>query len=257
MHLPPRWLRRRWQFLAIYWIVQGLVAYFFSLVLVWIFLSDHLDTVFGWLAPFGVTAVILALQALFLMPIRRPAIAARGGWPIILSLAIGGLLIALLAVAFTLGLGHVLAAYELVGDDHAGAIVLGVLAASWLVSTVLLIAFCRRGRREQILQRVAAGVFLGTIIEAAAIIPMDALLRRREDCICGTGTFIGLAICGSVGVFVFGPAVFLPLVLRHRKRWYGGRCGACGYDMTGLHGAEKCPECGAGWRRKGTEGLRD
>ncbi|MHC5002232.1 MAG: hypothetical protein ACYTJ0_03840 [Planctomycetota bacterium] len=247
MKLSSQWLRRRWQFVVLYWLVQTIAAYFFSVVLVWVFLSDALDGTLGWLAPFGLTVVIVGLQLVFLLPIRRPAVTTRG-WPILLSLAVGGLLVGVLACAFVLAAGHVLATYGLVDLDHAALVLAGVLAGTWLVSTPLLVAFCRRGRREQVLQRVAAGIFVGTIVEAAAIIPLDALIRRREDCICATGTFVGLAICGSVGLFVFGPAVLLPLLLRHRKRWYGRRCAVCGYDMTGNRGASQCPECGSGWR---------
>jgi hypothetical protein len=247
MKLSPRWLRRRWHFVALYWLVQAITAYFFALVLVWMFLSDDMSTELAWFAPFATTLVILALQAVFLVPIRRPAVSTHG-WPILLSLAIGGLLLALMVIAMVMAVGHVVMIYGGFEPDRPFLILLGVLAAAWLVSTPLLVAFCRRGRREQVLQRLAAGIFIGTIVEAAAIIPLDALVRRREECVCATGTFLGLAICGSIGVFVFGPAIFLPLVLRHRKRWYGRRCTVCGYDMTGNQTAEQCPECGAGWR---------
>jgi rubrerythrin len=52
----------------------------------------------------------------------------------------------------------------------------------------------------------------------------------------------------SVGIVALGPAVLLPILSRRRKRWYAGRCDACGYDMTGTPSADRCPECGAGWR---------
>ncbi|MHC5113331.1 MAG: hypothetical protein ACYTGP_02740 [Planctomycetota bacterium] len=246
MLLPAPWLRRRWQFLAIYWLAQTVIAYFFSLVLAWAFLSDVIDGWPFWLSPFGLTLAILLLQSLFLVPIRKPAVGA--GTPIMVSLGVGGLLIGVLAVALVLAVGHLLQVYDVIDVGRPTVIVLGVLLGTWAVSTPLLIRFCRRGKREAILQRVATGIFLGSIVEAAAMIPLDALIRRREECVCGTGTFLGLALCGSVGIFVFGPAIFLPLVLRHRKRWYGRRCDACGYDMTGQSGAERCPECGAGWR---------
>ena len=96
--------------------------------------------------------------------------------------------------------------------------------------------------------RVAAGIFLGTIIEAAAIIPLDALVRRREECVCQSGTYFGLVLCIAVGMVSFGPAIFLPLITQHRKRWYGKYCDVCNYDMRGNMGAERCPECGSGWK---------
>jgi len=252
MLLPPLWLRRRWQFLAVYGIVQAVAAYLFALAIMTPWESG--ETLLIWLMPFLLTAAVLLLQWLFLLPIRRPAVSSTGV-PILVSMAVGGLLIALLITAFVLAVGHILDAYgildafDVFGVGDPGLLLLGVLAGCWVISTPLLIAFSRRARRETTLQRVASGIFLGTIIEAAALIPLDALLRRREDCICHNGTFFGLVICGSVGILVFGPAVFLPLVARHRKRWYGRRCPVCGYDMRGHLTADRCPECGAGWRR--------
>jgi MFS family permease len=247
VQIPPRILRRRWQFIALFWLVQALSAYFLSLILAVVFLGDSLGDWFGWFSPFGFTVVVLLLQAMFLAPIRKPAVSTRG-LPILLSLTMGGAMIAILAMAMAFAVGHFGEVYGWWDFSGSPTVLIGVFLGIWLAATPVLYAFCRRGRREQILQRVSSFIFLGTIVEAAAIIPLDALVRRKEECYCGTGTFLALAMCGSVGFFVFGPAVFLPLVMRHRKRWYGRRCDACGYDMTGLAGAKACPECGAGWK---------
>ena len=250
MLLPTRWLRRKWQFMTVYWIVQAVVAYFFALTIMSPWEAD--GNVLMWLAPLILTGTILTLQWAFLSPIRRPAVKAKG-LPIMVSLAVGGLFIALLVAALVLAISHVLQVHDLLDLEDPIFALICVLAAAWVVSTLLLIAFCRRGRREAILQRVASGIFLGTIVEAAAIMPLDMLIRRREECICRTGTFFALAICGSIGILVFGPAIFLPFVLRYRKRWYGRRCDACGYDMRGNMKADRCPECGAGWRTEAVE----
>src|SRR5262249_35833512 len=130
------------------------------------------------------------------------------------------------------------------GDVLFGA----ALLLAWGIATPLLIAFCRRGPRESLLARVAAMIFTGTIVEAAAIIPLDVMVRRRTDCYCFAGTLWALILCGSLGVFARGRAIFLPLLARRRKRWYDGRCEVCGYDMRGTMTAERCPECGTGWR---------
>ena len=245
MLLAPRWLRRRWQFLAVYWIVQTIAAYLFALTAMTPWETNA--SLFIWAMPFLLTIAIVALQWLFLLPIRRPAV-SKTGVPILISLAVGGLLIALLLTALALAVGHLLVAYDILGIDDPLPVLLAILAGCWIISTPLLIAFGRHERRETTLQRLASAIFLGTLVEAAALIPLDALIRRREDCICHNGTFFGLIICGSVGILAFGPAVFLPIVARHRKRWYARRCSVCGYDMRGHLSADRCPECGAGWR---------
>jgi hypothetical protein len=138
---------------------------------------------------------------------------------------------------------------------------LGVLSmwciACWTIATPLLIAFCRRrldrgSAWEQVVRTIAARLFLGTIIEVAAVMPLDVLVRKKQSCYCWAGTFFALTICGSIGILLLGPLVLLPALARRRKRWYGGHCDCCGYDLTGLlpraATLDRCPECGAGWK---------
>ncbi len=236
--------------MAIYWLIQALIAYVASLIFVALAIDDY--THFGWLAPLLLTLGIISLQWIFLLPIRKPTPDLKPV-PLFLSMAVGGLYVGILIAAFVLALTFTLSEYSLFGIDIEEMpillILLSIIGTAWLVSTPLLIVFCRKNRDPGIIQRVASGLFLGTILEAGAIIPLDILVRRREDCICGTGTFYALVACGTVGFAVFGPAIFLPLTLPHRKRWYGRLCDVCGYNMRGNTGAERCPECGAGWRK--------
>lgn len=218
----------------------------------------------SWLAALGPVpsaAVLTGLNALFLMPVRKPRLAAAGP-AVWVSLAIAGLLVSALVVGLAAvvitGIVWLIGWYE--GDTALwvfvamGAGLLGV----WAVATPVLYAFVRKQSRESALRRVAAGLFVGTIIESAAIIPIDVLMRRQESCYCSLPSYLTLMLCGAVGVFALGPAVFLPLLARRRKRWLLGRCERCGYDMTAHAHAERCPECGLGWRaakRSSTSGL--
>lgn len=247
MQRAPWWMRHRWRLISLFWLFQAVAIYFVSLPLTWMSFDD--TSTLRTMAPLLFVVVFFGLQLLFLLPVRRPGVGA-GGIPVLISLAVGGLLVAALALAAVLAIAQVVDLYIDTDFDCCAWLLLGVTAGAWVISTPLLIAFCRRGRRERLLQRVSAGLFLGTLIEAAAIIPLDVLVRQREDCICATGTYMALAICGSVGLFVLGPAIFLPLVARRRRRWYAHHCEVCGYDMSGKLDADRCPECGAGWRRE-------
>ncbi len=127
---------------------------------------------------------------------------------------------------------------------------LGVFFLGWIVATPLLLAFLRRGDHESALARIASRLFMGSLIEAGAVIPLDVMVRRKTDCYCEEGTLWSLTICWGVGTLVLGPAIWLIPLAKRRKRWYAGRCEACGYDMSGCRDAERCPECGAGWRAR-------
>ncbi len=244
------WLRRRWVAAGVYLGVVALGGYLLGMPFMW-----HLEGGVGLRETFGApslafAAVYVGLHVVFLWPIRRPG-AAAGGRSLFVSLCVAGLLVGLLAAGLVLAVGHaviVTADLEVPGNERMVWGSVGAMLAGWVVSTPLLVAFTRRGRAEDVLRRVSSRLFVGTIVEAAAIIPLDVLVRRREDCVCSTGTYLGLTLCGAVGLFVLGPAVLLPLLAKRRRRWYAGRCEVCGYDMTRTAGLDRCPECGSGWR---------
>ncbi|MCE7973566.1 MAG: hypothetical protein DYG92_04460 [Leptolyngbya sp. PLA1] len=204
----------------------------------------------------GCTLGMALLQTVFLWPVRKPTRKDASGLSVFLSLAAAGVMIGALLLAAGLAAGQFLWNYaeDLRAFESIGrVVVIGTAVAGWLVGTWVLVAFCHRGTRESMVGRLAAKLLLGTIVETAAIIPLDVLVRRKESCYCLAGTYWALLICGAVGLVVLGPAILLPVLIRRRKRWYGNRCDACGFDLTGLVNPERCPECGAGWRPAGGE----
>jgi hypothetical protein len=195
----------------------------------------------------------MAVQTVILWPVRRPQAVWRGqGRSMWVTLGVCGLLVGAVwtaAVLAVLDIPWLAGGYDWSDDDpDMWRWMLGSGVIGWLVATPLLVRFARGGRREDRLQKIASRLFLGTVIEVVAIVPLDVMVRRKTDCYCGRGTFWAFLLCGTAGFAALGPAVLLPLIARRRKRWYAGHCEGCGYDMTGLMQAERCPECGAGWR---------
>lgn len=202
----------------------------------------------------GIAAVTLA-QALFVWPVRRPGAVRARGKGVRASLCVAGVAIGALVFAVVAGLYGLADEYDHWGvqaiDDlplPQWGVIAVIVGAGWLVATPLLIAFVKGGRKETVLARLSRRLLLGTMVEVALLIPLDVMVRRKTSCYCWAGTYWALTVCGAVGVFALGPAVFLPLVSRRRKAWYAGHCGVCGYDMSGRMDAPKCPECGTGWR---------
>ena len=249
-------MRRKWTWVVLFWIVQAAVPYIFLPPVY----AGEWPTGSRWgealtdgsyIAGVGGALALLTLgQALFLLPVRQPGLARRG-MPLWLSLGLGGFVIAGMAAGIVLAL---LDAAWMIWRDQAGETfehgwwVLGVLLVGWAIATPLLVRFCLRKPVETVLSRIAARLFLGTLVEVMAVIPLNVMMRKRDSCYCGHGTLWTLIFCAGVGWFALGPALFLPLLARRRKRWYLGYCGACGYDMSGCISAARCPECGAGWR---------
>lgn len=246
----------KWTLVTIYWIAQAVIIYFGWIA--WLAISPDIDPEPGYwrdleyaLPMASIVGAMMLLQLLFLVPVRRPVAAATRGISVWTSLGVAGLMGGLLAGCVVLVIYDIV--WLILDEDRLDEkfwayLPPGVALLSWIVATPLLIAFCKTRPRERLLGRVAARLFAGTLIEVAAIIPIDVMVRRKTECYCGQGTFWALSICGGVGMFALGPAIFLPLISRRRKRWYANRCEICGYDMTGLADADRCPECGAGWR---------
>lgn len=200
-----------------------------------------------WIGGWGVG--IIAAQAALLIPMRRPRVAREGSSLLVSAVSAGFACALLLAAGVYAALGAADLWELLIGYEPTGWALILLPLPAWVVMTPLLFAFARRrSPRESRLGRVSAALFVGSVVEILAIIPVDIMVRRRTDCYCAESTFLSLVYCGTVGMYALGPAILLPLLARRRKRWYGGHCGACGYDMSATMGAERCPECGAGWR---------
>lgn len=258
----------KWCVLGLLWFVQAAIAY--VVWIVWIMQGESVDpaTPFGTFVPREYIQVatdldflfyfifwaslFTILQGLFLFPVRKPCAIAKRGTSVWVSLSIAGLLMVAMALALVFAFESALRL--MFGDnglsdwDPHPAAWISMLVVSWVFFTALLIRFCRATPRETMLSRLASRLFLGTIVEVAAIIPLDIMIRRKTDCYCFGGSYFALSICGTIGLFIAGPAVILVLLCKRRKRWYRGRCDACGYDMSGCVDAERCPECGTGWR---------
>jgi hypothetical protein len=237
-------------------IIEGLVIY--SAGFVWLaasggdFQSDFFDVLVTPEAHLVVgvwTACIILAQFALLLPVRRPFSTSEAGTSLKLSLLTAALAIALLTCAGIWALIELMRLWENFLDlPGAGWMLLGMIGLAWALTTPLLYAFCRKARRDTLIARLSTRLFLGTMIETLAIIPLDVMVRKRTDCYCGSGSFLALTTTGTVGLFAMGPAIFAPFIARRRKRWWQSRCEACNYNMSGNLDADRCPECGAGWR---------
>lgn len=172
----------------------------------------------------------------------------KDGIPVIASIRIAGLVCGILIAGAVLWL---LTLVDLFGKDDVNLVenpfVWALSCAplvGWIVATPILIRFAKRHPGDGVLDKIAKILMGGTIIELAAIIPFDIMVRRKNDCYCLSSSFFSLIAAGSAGFIIFGPLVLL-IVGRRKVRWMKGRCKQCEYDMTGFPLAWRCPECGS------------
>jgi hypothetical protein len=269
----------KWRLIGRYWVAQAVGIFLLASIIVW-----QIDVVNGpagrpfgawdfknvaaayqslsfWGVLLGCIGGLMVLQCVVVWPVRRPRLRGEHGVSLWLSVGVAAVvgtilasvpLIAATCVPDLLGIG--------LDSDQELAIRNAILAwtgLSYVLGIVLLHHFCVRRSKsgvphESLLGRVAATLFAGTLVEVAAIMPLDVMARRKTDCYCASQTLWGLMLLIAAGLLTLGPAILLPLLGRRRKRWYAGVCDCCGYDMTALLAVERaidrCPECGSGWK---------
>lgn len=172
----------------------------------------------------------------------------KDGIPIMASIRIAGMVCGLLiagAVLYIFTLLYLFADLELTTSSSPGVLLLlCVPLVGWIVATPILVRYAKRFPGDSALDKIAKFLLGGTIIELAAIIPFDQLVRRKSDCYCATASFFSLIAAGSAGFIIFGPLVLL-IIGRRKARWMKGRCKQCEYELGGFPLAWRCPECGA------------
>lgn len=259
----------KWSFLLLWWLIQGIFIWIGTSIFSWQTVSvdgpsdfplglRQFDTLLQQpfrqdvvLSTLILSASIALLQFVIMLPVRKPEM-REGGRSLILTLALAAGMIAALLVAagFAItSLGEILLKERMHYSLARWSTITGA-AIAWAASGYAIWVWVRHAKRptHDTISTLAERLFKGTVIEIVAILPIDYMVRRKTDCYCGEGTFWSLIVAGVVGTIALGPMVWLPLVAKRRKEWYGGHCRACGYDMTATLQAERCPECGTGWR---------
>ena len=122
---------------------------------------------------------------------------------------------------------------------------LAFLLVSWILWSLVLVRFMKRGQPVDRIGRLTGLLFAGTLVELILLVPLEAMVRRRADCYCATGSFQALVGGVVAALWLLGPVAFLVL-LRRRPAWWARHCQQCGYEK-GPGATGQCPECGGAW----------
>ena len=220
-----------------------------------------------WVHACILVPVMIGTQVLFLLPVIPIQVTAGPSRSLRASIILGGLGAAMLTTGFALGLTSLvqllggwvkdldLALYTGVEGmaiiepemyAYPGFLVpLAFLLVSWFLWSLVLVRFMKRGKPLDRISRLTGLLFAGTLIEIILLIPLEAMIRRRTDCYCATGSFQALLGGTTAAIWLLGPMAFL-LILRRRPAWWTRHCRHCGY-RKGPHATGQCPECGNEW----------
>jgi hypothetical protein len=170
------------------------------------FLSGVRDTyqeLFFWV-PAG---AILASQALLLfLSVDTSQKRLKPRTHILVSVAVGALLIALLASALIWSLG-----FAIRGDKFWGSFfdkqsnILLFWGAAWLLWAVLFYFYFRNS--SAVVTRLTSWLLKGSVLELLIAVPCHVIVRRRHDCSAPLATSFGIATGLAIMLLSFGPSV--------------------------------------------------
>ena len=116
---------------------------------------------------------------------------------------------------------------------------------AWIVGGALWAFFLRRSassRNPAGLDLLLRRILAGTAVELVLGLPIALLIRRREDCVCGTMTFFNFMFGTAALLWICGPWSVLFLTRKARANWSRTACASCGYPRRS--GGSECSECG-------------
>lgn len=216
--------------------------------------------------------IVIGTQILFLLPVFRFNPELGGRKSLRTSMVVAGFGAAILTTSLLMG---VVCLVQLITGsidefpvtlylDAEGAVIgevlihdrftwifvvsLVVLGVSWFCWSLVLIAFVARRSVPQAIRRVTGVLVAGTLLEILLVLPLEAMVRRRAECYCGTGSFQMLLGAVLAGIWLLGPGIFVLLVMR-RPAYWGRYCPDCGHEKGPRSTQPKaCPECGRAWQ---------
>ena len=240
---------------------DGPASSMFELVSIW------WDDPAYWIHIAVIVPLMVGTQVMFLLPIAPVDLRAGTIRSLRRSIVIAGLVAATLTVSFGMamvalvqlifgwidefgmllfsGLNGVAFIHPQFYLEWGGLIPLACLLVSWVLWSLAIGLFMRRGQPATRMSRLTGILFAGSLLEVLLILPLEAMVRRRADCYCTTGSFQGLIGGCIAALWLLGPMACM-LLFKRRASWWARHCQRCGYDKTAAAG-DRCPECGLEW----------
>jgi hypothetical protein len=226
-----------------------------------------------WIYAVISTAVIVASQIIFIIPMATPPKLTTKGRSLRLQMLMAGLLGTILTVVFAMlvasfitsivldqakedGWGYAFMLFSGVWILELGNIELedlqdpmflgnvGFIFTTWCIWSSLLWKHIKRSKHDPgVLANFTGKLFAGSLVEILLSIPLFVMVKRKTNCYCDTGSFGAMIMSVMACLWLFGPFMFIVLVWRKRP-WTRTHCFACGYPRK-IKKANICSECGS------------
>lgn len=201
-------------------------------------------------------SVVVGLQAIFIAPIFRPLEAAVRPRSLFKSAVVAGLLAAVLTASVVWAVVELAVGerelVELLGDSEVPWAFFGLPAIVLLPTWILWARFFYRLSQPGDpvgLDRMMLPLIAHSAVGMLLLVPIDAIVRRRKECFCATGSYLGIVLGITATLCLLGPFAMLALSRRHRMALRRRACMACGHERPPTP-SEVCQECGRGWTKR-------
>ncbi len=207
---------------------------------------DDSPIAYPWVDASLLAIIIVATQVIFVLPLVNPPTVSLYGKSLKVSMVLAGLFGAICSLVLLVGFYSFVTSliFNSPKQDSVDPTYFVVaIGVSWIVWSVCLFVFVQRSPRDaNPLVRLTGILFAGSLIELLLSIPLTAMVARRSNCYCETGSFFALAFSVLASLWLFGPFIVISLYWRARP-WSKDHCLHCGYPQK-VRNADVCSECG-------------
>jgi hypothetical protein len=168
--------------------------------------KDLLDTYRHWFFWVPAGAILASQILLLFLSVDTSQKRLKPRTHILVSVAVGALLTALLSCVVIWSLG-----FAIRGDDfwkpffERETNVLLFWAAAWLLWAILFYFYFRN--TSAIVTRLISWLLRGSILELLIVVPCHIIVRRRHDCSAPIATSFGITTGIAIMLLSFGPSV--------------------------------------------------
>jgi hypothetical protein len=149
--------------------------------------------------------IVLAQAAFLTVPVAIAAKRPVKKRSIISTVIAASFMMALLIAGVTISFSELIASAE--PSTGLWWISLAVLLLSWLIWGAIFWQWSKGTTPENLVKRQRRYLFHGSILELLIVVPTHIVVRQRDYCCAGFGTFTGIACGIAVMLFAFGPGI--------------------------------------------------
>ena len=172
---------------------------------------------YNWPYWLGVCVFLLSQAALLIIPVRVSLKKPTRTRPVWLPIITSAFLMAILIGSFIMAVSEAVRGKAFADENIWLYISLAVLLATWAIWGFVFYKWSMKLEPGAFVAKVCRWLFTGSVLELLVAVPTHIVVRNRNYCCAGIGTFCGITAGIAVMLLSFGPGVFFLFVERWKR----------------------------------------